>query len=56
MSTQTPQPDPLSRDDLKRLVCPVCHQSLALDAEFVRCNGCNPVLDGIPILLADRAS
>jgi uncharacterized protein YbaR (Trm112 family) len=49
----------LKSDDLKWLVCPVCHQSLALETEAVRCNGCGrryPVVDGIPVLLADRAS
>jgi uncharacterized protein YbaR (Trm112 family) len=38
---------------------PVCRQSLALDADALRCTGCGrryPVVDGIPVLLADRAS
>ena len=50
---------PLHPEALDRLVCPVCRQSLALDENAVRCSGCNrryPVLDSIPILLADRAS
>jgi LSD1 subclass zinc finger protein len=54
MPTQT-----LNPEDLRWLVCPVCRQPLALDAEVVRCTGCQrryPILDGIPILLADRAS
>jgi uncharacterized protein YbaR (Trm112 family) len=49
----------LKQDDLALLVCPVCRQSLALDAETARCTGCNrryPIVDGIPILLVDRAS
>jgi uncharacterized protein YbaR (Trm112 family) len=44
--------------DLKWLVCPVCHQSLALVAGAVRCNGCGrryPIVDGIPVLLPGRA-
>ena len=48
----------LRQEDLKWLACPVCRQSLALDAEFVRCNGCErryPILNGIPILLEERA-
>jgi uncharacterized protein YbaR (Trm112 family) len=49
----------LQQSDLKWLVCPVCHESLALDAPLVRCDGCDrryPIVDGIPVLLADRAS
>jgi uncharacterized protein YbaR (Trm112 family) len=52
--TRTLQPE-----DITWLVCPVCHQALALHAESVRCTGCErryPVVDGIPVLLADRAS
>ena len=52
--TRTLQPE-----DLQWLVCPVCHHALALDAEAVLCAGCGrryPIVDGIPVLLADRAS
>jgi uncharacterized protein YbaR (Trm112 family) len=48
----------LTTDDLRWLVCPVCHKSLRLLADNVQCLGCGrryPVLDGIPILLRDRA-
>jgi uncharacterized protein YbaR (Trm112 family) len=47
----------LTQVDLRLLVCPVCRQSLMLDAESVCCTQCArryPILDGIPILLADR--
>jgi uncharacterized protein YbaR (Trm112 family) len=50
---------PLQPDDLRWLVCPVCRQALAIDADCVRCTSCNrryPIVDGIPVLLADRAS
>jgi hypothetical protein len=50
---------PLTPDDLKWLVCPICRQPLALQADLVLCTACNrryPIVDGIPILLADRAS
>jgi uncharacterized protein YbaR (Trm112 family) len=53
MPTQSLKPE-----DLRWLACPVCHQSLALEANFVRCLGCGrryPILDGIPVLLAERA-
>ena len=49
----------LTAEDMQWLVCPVCHQPLALEADAVRCLGCNrryPIVDGIPVLLADRAS
>jgi uncharacterized protein YbaR (Trm112 family) len=49
----------ITQEDLKWLVCPVCRQPLALEVEAVRCNGCGrryPIVDGIPVLLADRAS
>jgi uncharacterized protein YbaR (Trm112 family) len=49
----------LQQSDLMWVVCPVCHQSLALDAGFVRCNGCGrryPIVDNIPVLLPGRAS
>ena len=54
-----PAPKPLECEDLRWLVCPVCRQSLALDTNSIRCTGCGrryPIVDGIPVLLADRAS
>jgi hypothetical protein len=53
MSTQL-----LTEDNLRRIVCPVCHQPLQLEAAVLQCQGCGrryPVVDGIPVLLADRA-
>jgi uncharacterized protein YbaR (Trm112 family) len=50
---------PLQPEDLRWLVCPVCRQSLALDANAVLCSACGrryPVVDGIPVLLPGRAS
>jgi hypothetical protein len=44
--------------ELERLVCPVCHQKLRAGDNAVVCTGCSrryPVVDGIPVLLADRA-
>jgi hypothetical protein len=40
------------------VVCPACHQGLAGEAGGIRCVGCGrlyPVVDGIPVLLRDRA-
>jgi len=48
----------LTAEDLRRIVCPVCHQPLQLEAAAIRCQGCGkryPIVDGIPVLLADRA-
>jgi hypothetical protein len=48
----------LTEENLRRIVCPVCHQSLQLEAAVIRCQGCGrryPVVDGIPVLLPDRA-
>jgi uncharacterized protein YbaR (Trm112 family) len=45
-------------EDLRFLVCPVCHQPLALDEGSIRCTGCArryPIVDGIPVLLPARA-
>ena len=52
MNTQS-----LTTEDLRRIVCPVCHQSLQLEAAAIQCQGCGrryPIVDGIPVLLADR--
>jgi uncharacterized protein YbaR (Trm112 family) len=49
----------LTEENLRRIVCPVCHQSLQLEAAVIRCQGCGrryPVVDGIPILLVDHAT
>jgi uncharacterized protein YbaR (Trm112 family) len=47
-------------EDVRWIVCPVCHQPLQLQAvavESLLCLGCErryPVADGIPVLLAVR--
>jgi len=51
-------PQSLTAENLRWIVCPVCRQSLQLEAAAIRCQGCGkryPIVDGIPILLADRA-
>jgi LSD1 subclass zinc finger protein len=45
-------------EDLRWVVCPVCRKALTLEAEAIRCSGCQrryPIVDGIPVLLADRS-
>jgi uncharacterized protein YbaR (Trm112 family) len=47
----------LTAEDLRRIVCPVCRQPLQLEAAAIQCQGCGkryPIVDGIPVLLADR--
>ncbi len=41
-----------------QLVCPVCFQSLIFEDSSVVCPGCGrvyPVVDDIPVLIAERA-
>jgi hypothetical protein len=47
----------LAAPDLRYVVCPVCHQPLESAGNIISCRGCGrryPVIDGIPVLLADR--
>ncbi len=49
----------LTQDDLRWLVCPVCHAALRLQAEAIHCKGCArnyPIIDGLPVLLASRVT
>jgi len=49
---------PLTSEDLRWLVCPACHQSVQLNGDGIVCLGCArryPIVDGIPVLLPDRA-
>ncbi|HEX7729649.1 MAG TPA: hypothetical protein VF392_11480 [Terracidiphilus sp.] len=42
-----------------QLACPVCFGALALSAAHAACSGCGrvfPVVDGIPVLIAERAA
>jgi uncharacterized protein YbaR (Trm112 family) len=43
---------------LSQLACPVCLGELRLDEGRLACGGCGrayPIIDGIPVLIADRA-
>ncbi len=43
---------------IERLACPACLGALALEDQRLRCLSCGrayPVVDGIPVLIADRA-
>jgi uncharacterized protein YbaR (Trm112 family) len=44
--------------DASIVACPVCHGDLRLEADRLICAGCGrayPIVDGIPVLIADRA-
>jgi len=43
---------------VSQLACPACAGDLRLDASHLRCVACGrayPVIDGIPVLIAERA-
>jgi uncharacterized protein YbaR (Trm112 family) len=49
----------LTQQTLDLLVCPVCHGSLALAATYIDCKTCTrryPIVDGLPVLIASRAT
>jgi uncharacterized protein YbaR (Trm112 family) len=53
-SDSLPNLDPI----LDLLACPACSSTLMVTPDGLACTGCGvvyPVVDGIPILLADRA-
>jgi hypothetical protein len=44
---------------LTQLACPVCLGELTLRGDSLSCSGCGrayPIVDGIPVLIADRAA
>lgn len=44
---------------LAQLACPACHNSLRSQPGNLVCSNCErsyPVIDGIPVLIADRAA
>ena len=55
----TPVPlqfDPLSI--VSQLACPACHGGLRAETSHLTCAACGrayPIMDGIPVLIADRA-
>jgi hypothetical protein len=43
---------------LDQLACPVCRQQLEIGDDRLACTGCGrvyPIVDGIPVLIPDRA-
>ena len=50
---------PLLAANLHRLACPVCYGGLRLTETAVHCCGCGrsyPIVDGLPVLIAERAT
>ncbi|MGA2654220.1 MAG: Trm112 family protein [Terracidiphilus sp.] len=48
---------PLEADLLELLACPACQGVLAVDEQRLVCAACGrgyPIVDGIPVLIADR--
>ena len=59
----TDQDGNTNRNNLKQwaddVACPVCHAALRFEASTVMCTGCArtyPIVDGIPVLIPQRAN
>ena len=49
----------LTQATLDLLVCPACHGPLVLAAQHIDCASClrrYPIVDGLPVLIASRAT
>jgi uncharacterized protein YbaR (Trm112 family) len=49
---------PLDEDTVSQLACPACKGNLRLDKNHLHCLACGrayPIIDGITVLIADRA-
>jgi uncharacterized protein YbaR (Trm112 family) len=58
MTADNSQPPKFDESVLDQLACPVCLGGLAFIAEQLVCAGCGrgyPIVDGIPVLIAERA-
>jgi len=52
-------PPTLLAKHLDLLVCPVCYSALTLTSATVDCTACTrsyPIVDGLPVLIASRAT
>jgi uncharacterized protein len=50
--------DTLDPDLLAQLACPACYGELRLEGARLRCVGCSrgyPIVDGIPVMIVERA-
>ena len=58
MKTKPEQPAQFDATIVSELACPVCFGELRLETLRLVCAGCGrgyPVIDGIPVLIAERA-
>jgi uncharacterized protein YbaR (Trm112 family) len=59
MSANSNLPPKFDESVLDQLACPACLGELVLVGEQLVCAGCGrgyPILDGIPVLIAERAA
>jgi uncharacterized protein YbaR (Trm112 family) len=57
MTTEAERPLRFDTKNLSQLACPACRGDLTLDGPRLFCAVCNrayPIVDGIPILIAER--
>jgi uncharacterized protein YbaR (Trm112 family) len=58
MAPQPRKPIAFDAKIVAQLACPACHTALRLEASSLVCTSCTrdyPIVDGIPVLIADRA-
>ena len=54
----TDNPDTLDPAILAQLACPACYDELRLKGARLQCMGCSrgyPIVDGIPVMIVERA-
>jgi uncharacterized protein YbaR (Trm112 family) len=59
MPANPARPQAFDPSILEQLACPACLGNLRLEANRLRCDACSrsyPIVDGIPVLIPDRAS
>jgi len=59
MPAKPREPAPLDQSVIQTLACPACRGSLLFEGASLICAGCGrsyPVIDGIPVLIAERAA
>jgi uncharacterized protein len=59
MANEFAPPNKIDDSTLSQLACPACHGDLRLEGEGVDCESCGrtyPIVDGIAVLIAGRAS
>jgi uncharacterized protein YbaR (Trm112 family) len=55
----SPESPALDQSVIDQLACPACFGALHMETDSLRCGACGrlfPVVDGIPVLIPDRAA